>query len=185
MKNKILKNIPNILTGLRIILVVISFVLFLNDSFSTGIILLIIAAITDFLDGYFARKLNAITTFGAKLDQLSDKLFEILICFAGIIMGNRYLLITIILEAVFLFIIVAKSKRMINWKSSTKLGKIKTAALFLTIIFGIVVTRYKTLEIPFFIVWSITTFFQAYSNYENIINFKRILNINTNKISKK
>ena len=38
-----------------------------------GNILLTIAALSDFFDGYLARKLNATSVFGGKLDQLSDK----------------------------------------------------------------------------------------------------------------
>lgn len=181
MRRKFVRMIPNILTSTRIILVIISFVLFLNDNFYAGIILLTIAALTDFFDGYFARKFNAITSLGAKLDQLSDKLFEILMCFAGVIMGNRFLLITILLEISFLFVVIVKSQKIKNWKSSTKMGKIKTGALFTTIILGIIVTQYKILEIPFFIIWSLTTVFQAYSNYEHIIHFKNILSIKTQK----
>ncbi len=184
MKNKLLKSIPNLFTGTRIILVIIAFILLLNNSFNQGIILLIIAALTDFFDGFLARKFNAISILGAKLDQLSDKLFEILICFAAVILGNHYLLINLLLELFFSIVITHKSNKIKHWAISSVLGKTKTAVLFLMIIFGIIVTEYKYLEIPFFIVWSIGTIFQIYTNYDNLIKFKNRLNIN-NSVTKK
>lgn len=77
-------NLPNKLTLMRVILVPF-FVLFafinLPGSFlgmaTSQIIMLlifIVAAITDKLDGYIARKYNLVTTFGKFLDPLADKL---------------------------------------------------------------------------------------------------------------
>jgi len=58
MKKKIFKNIPNILTFSRIILSLIGFILFILKFYKTCIIVLLIAAITDLLDGKIARKFN-------------------------------------------------------------------------------------------------------------------------------
>lgn len=168
MKDKFIKKIPNILTSIRIILSIVSFVLFLNNNFNLGIILLTIAALTDFFDGYFARKLNATSVFGGKLDQLSDKLFEILTCFAGLILGNHYLIITLLFELLFSVIIGVKSLKLDRWFVSSKMGRVKTVFLFITIILGLLVTKFKILKIPFFIVWSITTMIQAYANYDSV-----------------
>lgn len=75
-------NIPNLLTWLRILLIpVFVAVFYLSDStvsphvknwVATGVFLL--AAITDWLDGYLARKLNQSSAFGAFLDPVADKL---------------------------------------------------------------------------------------------------------------
>lgn len=75
-------NIPNLLTWMRIFLIpVFVAVFYLSDStmsphyknvFATSVFLL--AAITDWLDGYLARKLNQTSAFGAFLDPVADKL---------------------------------------------------------------------------------------------------------------
>lgn len=82
-------NLPNKITTGRFILSVVMFVLLaFADSqkvscvqyqilLDIGFVLFLIAAITDFLDGYFARKYNMISTFGRIADPFVDK---ILIC---------------------------------------------------------------------------------------------------------
>lgn len=75
-------NIPNLLTWLRILLIPVIISIFyvsdqtlnlhLKNLISTGVFLL--AAITDWLDGYLARKLNQGSAFGAFLDPVADKL---------------------------------------------------------------------------------------------------------------
>jgi cardiolipin synthase len=75
-------NIPNLLTWLRILLipVFVSFFYLSSDTLSphlknvisTSVFLL--AACTDWLDGYLARKLDQFSAFGAFLDPVADKL---------------------------------------------------------------------------------------------------------------
>ena len=70
-------NIPNSLTVVRIILVPL-FVIFLSARIPYGIylatVIFIIAALTDSIDGYLARKWKQVTTLGKLLDPLADKL---------------------------------------------------------------------------------------------------------------
>lgn len=70
-------NIPNSLTLLRIFLIPVFVVAFYlpfswNNLLATGIFSL--AALTDLLDGYLARKLGQISKLGAFLDPVADKL---------------------------------------------------------------------------------------------------------------
>jgi CDP-diacylglycerol--glycerol-3-phosphate 3-phosphatidyltransferase len=70
-------TIPNILTLLRIILIpVLVVVFYLRGEWSYQISAAIfgIAALTDLLDGYLARRLNQSSLFGAFLDPVADKL---------------------------------------------------------------------------------------------------------------
>jgi cardiolipin synthase len=75
-------NIPNLLTWLRILLIpLIVGVYYLPDAWLsmehknlTATTIFIVAAITDWLDGYLARVLNQMSAFGAFLDPVADKL---------------------------------------------------------------------------------------------------------------
>jgi CDP-diacylglycerol--glycerol-3-phosphate 3-phosphatidyltransferase len=70
-------NIPNLLTLLRILLIPFFFVVYIIDagwSNQLATFIFVVAAITDWLDGYLARLLNQYTTFGAFLDPVADKL---------------------------------------------------------------------------------------------------------------
>jgi CDP-diacylglycerol---glycerol-3-phosphate 3-phosphatidyltransferase len=68
-------NIPNALTLLRIFLVPFLVVVLLTKfSDFLGLAIFLLAAITDYFDGYFARRLNRTTRLGALLDPIADKL---------------------------------------------------------------------------------------------------------------
>jgi CDP-diacylglycerol--glycerol-3-phosphate 3-phosphatidyltransferase len=80
-------NIPNMLTLSRITVSPVIFVLLLYRpgqlmSFFSALVFTI-AAMTDFLDGYLARRLNMVTSLGKFLDPLADK---ILVCVALIML---------------------------------------------------------------------------------------------------
>lgn len=67
-------TIPNVLTMIRLILVPVFVVLFLNGHKMASLAVFVAASLTDMLDGYLARKLNQITDFGKLFDPLADKL---------------------------------------------------------------------------------------------------------------
>lgn len=70
-------NIPNILTSLRLLLIpclVIVFYLPYSWSLLASAGIFAFAAVTDWFDGYLARKLDQSTAFGAFLDPVADKL---------------------------------------------------------------------------------------------------------------
>jgi cardiolipin synthase len=67
-------NIPNILTVIRILLVPLFIIFLLKDMFHFALLVFTVAAISDGLDGLFARYLDQRTLLGAYLDPLADKL---------------------------------------------------------------------------------------------------------------
>src|SRR5579885_2796464 len=89
--------IPNLLTGLRLALSLFMFVAlaivggdvaYVSDRLSQGagfalerwaFVAFVVAAVTDFFDGWLARRLNATTIWGAILDPIADK---VLVCAA-------------------------------------------------------------------------------------------------------
>ncbi len=70
-------NLPNQLTSLRLIISVVMFCFIAAQWYLTAMVLFIIAAGTDWLDGYYARKYQQITTLGRILDPFADK---VIIC---------------------------------------------------------------------------------------------------------
>jgi len=80
-----LLNVPNLITLSRIILIpLIVGIFYLPDqwlSFSakngSACAIFIVAAVTDWLDGYLARRLNQMSAFGAFLDPVADKLIVV------------------------------------------------------------------------------------------------------------
>ena len=73
-------NIPNILSMFRLILVPFFAVIYTADIDYAGVyagIVFMVAATTDVIDGYLARKWNQITPIGRILDPLADKLLQL------------------------------------------------------------------------------------------------------------
>ena len=70
-------NLPNSLTVSRLVLTAVFVVGFMQGSqmgYGVALFAFTIAAITDFLDGYFARKMGLVTSLGKLLDPIADKI---------------------------------------------------------------------------------------------------------------
>jgi cardiolipin synthase len=80
-----LLNIPNLVTLSRIVLIPLLIgIYYLPNEWMTGsnkdvtaTVIFIVAGITDWLDGYLARRLNQMSAFGAFLDPVADKLIVV------------------------------------------------------------------------------------------------------------
>lgn len=77
-------NLPNILSMARIVLAVVCFVAITCGWYLAGMALFLLAAATDWLDGYLARKWNQITQLGRILDPFADK---VIVCGAFILLA--------------------------------------------------------------------------------------------------
>lgn len=106
--NRKLLNIPNILTLFRIFLIpFIVVVLLTKFQFEKwfyinreilAVILIVIASLTDLLDGFIARKRGEVTTLGQLLDPIADKLLvsSVLISLVDMRLAPAYLVVIII-----------------------------------------------------------------------------------------
>lgn len=74
-------NIPNLLTTVRLALAIGVVVLIAYEFYAAAVVIFIIAASTDWIDGYWARKYGQVTKFGRIFDPFVDK---IIICGAFI-----------------------------------------------------------------------------------------------------
>jgi cardiolipin synthase (CMP-forming) len=68
-------TVPNILSMFRLGLVPVLLVLLLEGMDALALLLLIVAGITDYLDGLLARRLNQVSRLGQLLDPAADRLF--------------------------------------------------------------------------------------------------------------
>lgn len=66
-------NLPNQLTALRLVLAIVLFVFIAYAGWIGCMIIFAVAALTDWLDGYFARKQGISSALGRNLDPLVDK----------------------------------------------------------------------------------------------------------------
>jgi len=73
MSNAVIKQIPNALTTLRIFLAIPVFLLIIEENYPLVLWVALIAGLSDGVDGWLARKLDAMSRFGAIADPLSDK----------------------------------------------------------------------------------------------------------------
>jgi cardiolipin synthase len=94
-----LGTVPNLLSLLRLALVPVFLVLILNGRNVEAIIVLAVASITDYLDGYFARKLKQETRLGQLLDPAADRLYIFATLIGLAIVGYIPLWLTIVVIA--------------------------------------------------------------------------------------
>ena len=83
----------NILTLSRIFLAAIIFVLLISpDGYLSALVLFFIAGVTDYFDGYLARKYNAVSQLGEILDPIADKILILFVLFGLAINLSSYLI---------------------------------------------------------------------------------------------
>ncbi len=155
-------NIPILLTWLRVALIpLVVGVFFVPDAWLTeyerglaSTVVFVVAALTDWFDGYLARKLNQTSAFGAFLDPVADKLM---------VAGALLLLVQLgRTNAIIAFVIIGREiaiTALREWMAQigasksvavSSLGKVKTAAQMIAIpmllfaypLFGVVDTLF-------------------------------------------
>lgn len=148
-------NTPNKITLIRILLIPVMLFFYLASFVPFGkfiaLAIFIIAATTDFLDGYLARKNNQITTLGKFLDPIADKLLVtaalLVVCLDGTIPYLwAVLTLVIILSREFIvsaFRQIAASKGSVI--AADKWGKIKTLVTDIAIPVLMLASALKTL----------------------------------------
>jgi CDP-diacylglycerol---glycerol-3-phosphate 3-phosphatidyltransferase len=85
-----MNTLPNLLSASRLFATILVFVLVLVDqpwAFLTATALFVLASLTDFFDGYLARRLKIVSSFGAFLDLTADKVFVSAILIALVQIG--------------------------------------------------------------------------------------------------
>ena len=129
-------NWPRIINGLTISRIILGLPIIIsleNGNNYVFIFLILIASLTDFLDGYFARKYDHKSVFGAKLDPLADKI---------LLIGPMIWLIHENLVPLWaIWLIISRELLITSWRSdktsggpASTQGKYKTTFQFTSII---------------------------------------------------
>ena len=162
-------NLPNKITMSRIFLSIFIIVLllfpidamgivmpkiFVNETIVVDIkyiiagVLFIVASLTDFLDGYIARKYNLITDFGKMIDAIADKILVnpilIILAASGFISPIIPVIIIARDSVVNSIKMIAGSKGQVV--AAIKMGKLKTASLMV----GITLTLFYNLTLELY-----------------------------------
>ena len=144
-----LKNVPNILTVIRFLLIPPIVITITNEQFILALILLILSGITDVLDGAIARKFNLVTNFGKLVDPLADKTTQTAILVTLAIKGIiPFWILAIVIVKEFAMIAGASflyGKELVV--SSKWYGKLATVLFYIAIACSLTI-RYVNAHIP-------------------------------------
>lgn len=164
-------RLPNILSGVRILLSPVFLYLFFQDDFvlkAIGLAVYIIAAITDYYDGYFARKYKLESDFGTFLDPLADKFLTfsgfIVLPFIAADQFPWWAIGLIILRDTVITILRVYMKRRKTTMVTRFTAKIKTTIQMIFLYIGLVVGLFQGVD--FFagewVVWILSTDIMLY-----------------------
>jgi CDP-diacylglycerol--glycerol-3-phosphate 3-phosphatidyltransferase len=134
-------NLPNLLTLFRIVLVPVLVVALLTETENGDVLAAVVFAVasaTDFVDGWYARSRNVVTTFGKAMDPIADKLLVIaaLITLVSLDRLAAWVAMVIIAREVAVTVARAQATEVIpaaawgKWKTTAQV-----AAIFFLILF--------------------------------------------------
>ena len=145
---KFIKLLPNILTIIRFIFIPFIIMAITFDNYIVALVLFILSSASDVLDGYIARKFDAISDIGKLLDPLADKLTQLSVLLTLFIKS----IIPIWIVAIYFikdFVLVAGASFLYGKQlvvSSKWYGKLSTVLLFLAVVSSLIIKIY---DIPF------------------------------------
>lgn len=142
-----MRHIPNILTCLRLVMVVFFIVFFIKGNYDVCLYLYIAAFITDVLDGFLARKFNWISKFGKLVDPFADKamLISALICLCAVGAFPIWLLIIMAVKELLMVIggaILLRKKNVAVYADMW--GKVATGLFFASITLSLIKLAYAS-----------------------------------------
>ncbi len=129
-------NIPNTITWIRIFATAVIVVLLYQKLFLLAFILFLSSAISDYFDGYFARKLNQVTKLGKVLDQMGDKILitSVLVVFVEFGYVPGWLVVVIIFRDTLVSTVRMVATTSGDIIAANYFGKIKTLSQMVLVI---------------------------------------------------
>ncbi len=133
---KFIKIIPNILTIIRFIFIPFIVLSIAYNNYILALVLFTVSSLSDVLDGYIARKFNAISDFGKLMDPLADKLTQISTLFTLYI--KRIIPIWILIILIIKELVLISGASFLYGKqlvvSSKWYGKLATVLLYIAVV---------------------------------------------------
>ncbi len=167
-------NLPNLLTISRILLVPILVVILLTEVDGKefiGLTIFLVAALTDFLDGFLARRRRQVTQLGKLLDPAADKILTsaAFISLVGLDLAPAWMVVIIVSRefAVSTLRSLAASQNLVLAAGTS--GKIKTTSQIVAISLLIVSSKLGSLQQLAPIALWIALFFTIYSGIEYLV----------------
>jgi cardiolipin synthase len=144
MTSVVLHQLPNVITVVRVLLVIPTAWCLLTGLYVEALALMAIAGASDAVDGWLARRLHAVSRFGAAVDPLADKLLVGVLFVALLIRGQLPLWVVGIAVGRDLIILLGALAYRLLFKhiefAPTPISKINTAAqivVLLLLLFGL------------------------------------------------
>lgn len=126
-------TIPNVLSMLRLALVPVFLVLIIAGGYVAALVVLVVASLSDLLDGFLARRLGQVTRLGQLLDPAADRLyiFAALVGLAANRLVPWWIVVVIVARDVFLLALgIVLANHGYGPLPVHQLGKVATFALF-------------------------------------------------------
>ncbi|MDP2209022.1 MAG: CDP-diacylglycerol--glycerol-3-phosphate 3-phosphatidyltransferase [Bacteroidota bacterium] len=152
MANNVTITLPNSLTFLRIVLTPFFLVLFISDSLfykQISLAVFIIAALTDWYDGWAARKWGNISRLGIFMDPLADKILSstALIAFAYLNLIDAWMVAIIVFRDLLITILRSIAELRDQPIVTTYLAKAKTTIQYVVIYYILVLYVVRTIPL--------------------------------------
>lgn len=179
-------SIPNLLTFTRILIIPLLVFVYYFPANVVGMrlaaLLFAIAALTDWLDGYLARKLNQTSKLGAFLDPIADKLIVVTVL---VMIADEFGKLSILIPALIIIGREIAVSGLREWMSElgyrgsvsvSMLGKIKTTAQMVSLF--LLLYRYPIFGLPTFEigVW-LLYLAAALTIWSMLVYFKRAIEV--------
>lgn len=163
-----------IFSFLSVICSSISVIFNIKILFWIAAIITVLGAITDFFDGRSARKYNSVSEYGKLLDQVTDKIFSIMISINLALFYPNFWLILLGESVIALINIYYKTKYPKIKINSTFIGKIKQFPLFISLGLGFLTPMNESIKYIANISIIITFIFQILTASSYIVKNKRM-----------
>lgn len=146
-------TIPTLFTLARFVLVPIFITLFLNERYKLAVTILVIASLTDMIDGFIARRYNMKSRLGSMLDPLADK-FMMVMSFLALTQVKAipwWMTILVIGRDVYILggvFFLNNIKRINLVFKPTRFSKVTTTAQFIFLVFSFVAVFIANRTLP-------------------------------------